>query len=143
MNISIRRALPLVLAILMIFGLAQTAMAETASGTVTYDGSSVDLAYSTKDIQAQLSSLTPGDEVDLEFTLANNSDTETDWYVEDSVTRAFEDGSAAADGAYSYSLSYTSSSGKTTEIYSSEVGGITSDTTMPAGLKQAAAGDSQ
>lgn len=136
----IKKSFPLILAVVMAFGLAQSAMAETVTGTAVYDGSGVRLSYSAQDIKARLSSLTPGDDVTFEFTLSNTSGKAADWYVQDSVIRTFEDSTNASDGAYTYDLSYTSPAGKTTDLYSSEVGGITSDTTVPAGLHQAATG---
>lgn len=100
MKRNIKKTFPLILAIMMICALAQSVLAESVSGTVTYDGNEVDLSYSTQDINARLASLTPGDEVDLEFILNNDSSDNTDWYVQDSVVKAFEDNSAAEDGAY-------------------------------------------
>jgi len=143
MRTMLKKTLPVMIALLLIAASAAGAFAETVKGTVTYDGGDLDLAYSTGDIRTALSSLVPGDDVELEFTLKNNSGRDTDWYVEDSVTKAFEESSGGTDGAYTYSLTYTSDSGKTTEIYSNDVGGETADTTIPKGLKQASSGSEE
>lgn len=138
-----RYAFPLMLAVIMATAMSQAVLAETVKGEVTYTGNELDLEYSTEDISAQLAKLTPGDEVDLQFKLVNDSDDKTDWYVEDDVIKAFEDSSSAENGAYTYKLSYTSSAGKTTEIYSSDVGGNNADTTVPKGLHQASSGSEE
>lgn len=143
MKKMLEKTLPVMIALVLIAASAAGAFAETVKGTVTYDGGDLDLEYSVEDIQDALGSLTPGDDVELEFTLKNNSGRAADWYVEDSVAKAFEESSEGTDGAYNYSLTYTSASGKTTEIYSNDVGGATSDTTIPKGLKQASSGSEE
>ena len=140
----LKKTLPVMFALVLISASALSVSAETVKGTVTYDGDAVALNYSTKDIKEALSGLTPGDDVELEFTLKNNSNKATDWYVEDSVIKAFEEGieetTEGTNGAYEYNLVYTSASGKSTGIYSNEVGGDNSGTTVPKGLKQASSG---
>lgn len=145
MKRMLKKTLPVMIALVMIGASALSVFAETVKGTVTYDGDDVNLNYSTKDIEKALSSLTPGDDVELEFTLKNNSKKATDWYVEDSVVNAFEESvkDGDANGAYDYSLTYTSPSGKSTEIYSNEVGGDNAGTTVPKGLKQASSGSEE
>ena len=87
-----------------------------------------------EDVYDALKGMQPGDVVDIEFVLKNNSDKKISWWMKNDAVKSFEDDGDAANGAYTYELSLVNSSRTTTVLYSNnEVGG--QDST--AGLHEA------
>lgn len=116
--------IPFCLVIFMAMAMAQIASAAEVSGDVEFDGKQLNIHYSQAEFQNALASLLPGEEASLTLSLSNNSDKTTDWYVENQVVKAFEEGIEASGGAYAYEILYIDQSGKKNVIYSNDkVGG--------------------
>ena len=70
--------------------------------------------------------------------MKNNGKKKTDWYVQDDIAKAFEDGAKSTNGAYTYELFYKDAKGKKKVLYSSDtVGGENTSAEAPVGLHQA------
>ena len=140
MKKTMKTILALCVALTAMFAVSMlvSAEAKTVKGTATFDGSDVKLDLSEEEIGAKLKGLNPGDKLTMIFEMVNDSSEQTDWYVQESVIKAFEDDSAAANGAFSFKLTYQYPSKKEITIKSSEVGGESG--AGPVGLHQATSG---
>lgn len=84
--------------------------------------------FDDKDLADSISGVLPGDDLTLKVALKNEHAKATDWYMSNEVARAFEEDAGASGGAYTYRLTYTDASGKSTVIYDSDtVGGDVAD----------------
>ena len=124
-----KRIINTVLAVLCFFTSALHVYAEEypldqKEWNVTYDGKELRSNYSAEEINAALDGMQPGDSAHLRFNLINQTSTPVDWWMENEVLKSLEDGSnTAKDGAYSYTVTYTSSSGMKRVLYTSDVVG--------------------
>lgn len=101
---TIRKITVLLLALTMIFMMSQAAMAETYDGgTFSYDGSKITNSQAAKTIDEAIAGLQPGDEMTFTFTYKNDSKVSTEWYLENTIIKALEDG-GAKNGGYTYEL---------------------------------------
>lgn len=116
-----RKITVLLLALMMTLAAAQAALAETYDGgTYSYDGSAINNSKANSDIDKEIAGLQPGDEMTFTFTYQNDSDSETEWYLENSVVKTLEENSSAENGGYTYELiNYGKKEGEVT-IFSSE-----------------------
>ena len=133
--IRITAVVALLLAMMMPAGMTQ-AYADTypqqdTDWRVTFDGETLTSNYDASVLQAALKGMQPGDEASLTFTLVNNYSDAVDWWMENEVIKSLEDQSKTAkNGAYTYEVTYTPSSGSAQVLYSSDqVGG--EQTTRP------------
>lgn len=100
----IRKITVLLLALTMIFMMSQAAMAESYDGgTFSYDGSKITNSQAAKTIDEAIAGLQPGDEMTFTFTYKNDSKVSTEWYLENTIVKALEDG-GAQNGGYTYEL---------------------------------------
>lgn len=139
MKKAMKTILALCVALTAMFAISMLASAQTktVNGTATFDGSNVKLVLSKGQLD-EINNLQPGDDIKMTFDMVNNSSEQTDWYVQESVIKAFEDDSIAKNGAFAFNLSYKYPSGKTLDIMSKVVGGEVK--TGPVGLHQATQG---
>ena len=92
----------------------------------------------------QLNALEPGDKISLQVALKNDYAGDTLWYMKNSVIKTLEQRSSNSNthgGGYTYVLSYTDPTGKTEDLFNSDVGGegntIRTGTTSREGLLEA------
>lgn len=111
-------------------------MAGDDGWTVTYTASgTIESSYSGTEVQDSVGTLQPGDDITLTITLANASASDVDWYMWNTILKSLEDGTSAAGGAYTYVLTYRTSSGETKDLYDSDrVGGDSAPEGTPEGL---------
>lgn len=141
-----RRITGLLLAALA-FSAALPVHAETRYGnpdwSVTFtEGHKMESNFKTADINDEVSSMQPGDNVILTIKLKNEDRNATDWYMKNAVLESLETNSIANGGAYTYRLTYTGPGPDETVLYDSEkVGGTDDDANSRAaareGLKEA------
>lgn len=116
--------IPFCLMIIMAMTMSSNVLAATVSGDVSYDGKELHINYSQAEFKNKLAKLLPGDEAVLSLSLSSNGKKTTDWYVENEVMKAFEEGSQASGGAYTFDIVYIDPNGKKNVIYSNDkVGG--------------------
>lgn len=127
-----RRLIALCLTGIMVLASSFQTFAEDRIGKsgwqVSFDGSKMTNNFTPADIDNEIYSLLPGDTIELTITVKNTFDGQADWYLENKVLETLEmtedeDGNTiqkASGGAYDYLLTYTSSAGVTTPLYSSE-----------------------
>ena len=140
-----KKVLCLLMAALMTFGAADTAMAENFKGSsgwqCTYDGKKMTTNFKSKDMKKDVfSKLEPGDSIDLVVTVKNSSNGKANIYLENEVIRTLEQSQAIAkNGGYGYELVYKAPDGSKKTIYSSSnVGGNKNKNgTSLQGLKEA------
>ena len=138
MRTTMRKLFPLLLAVMLMIGFSTASYAAKVTGTATYDGSSLSVSDNSGTMKQTLTSMVPGDDVEIVYDLTNKSSNKTDWYVKDDIVKAFEDAAASDSGAYTYRLSYKDKDGEERVIYSNDtVGGDSSDNEAPKGLHQA------
>ena len=95
---------------------------DTAGNATSFGG--------TDSIQNALNGMQPGDSVEITINVENTNKTYADWYLQNDVLLNFEDSTNASGGAYTYDLTYTTSTGGTNVLFSSDsVGGEHSSTT--------------
>lgn len=108
-------------ALLLTVCCVQVAFADTQNivWNVTFNPSNEMVSdYNKQDADNKLKNLQPGDDVNYNVTVKNESDHATDWYMSNEVLRTLEE-AGGSNGAYTYTLSYNGD-----EIYSSsKVGG--------------------
>ena len=116
--------IPLCLMIIMAMTMSSNVLAANLSGDASFDGKELHINYSQAEFKNKLAKLLPGDEAVLSLSLSNNGKKTTDWYVENEVMKAFEEGSQASGGAYTYEIVYIDQNGDKSVIYSNDkVGG--------------------
>ena len=125
------------LALGIAFVLPFSVPAASAEGNVSFDGEKIITDYSQEDVAKAFSGLVPGDDVTFTVHMKNDDKNSTDWYVKDEVFRSFEDETSAANGAYSFELTYTDPNGKPETLFSSSSIGGDSVSGSAKGLHQA------
>lgn len=98
---------------------------ELKKESVAFDGKKMDSTFSSTKLAATVAKMQPGDQVDFTVHIANESDQATDWYMSNTVLQSLEDAQkVAANGGYTYRLTYCDMSQKETILYDSQqVGG--------------------
>ena len=138
-------AICLGITVLMIIACGSSVFAETYKNnsdwrvTFTKNKDMVE-TYNTKDFTDIFQKAEPGDTVTIKVSQKNNYSKSTDWYMHNDVLRTLEQGCVAANGAYSYKLTYTNPGGQTKVLYDSKkVGGGKNGKVSAAGqgLKEA------
>lgn len=119
-----KRILSVFLAALMLLSLSATAFAahlDGGTGHVTFssNGKSLTSDFSSAELNKKVGEMQPGDDITFKVIMTNSYSKKTSWYMSNQIIDSLEDADAK-NGAYSYELTYTSSSGKTTPIYRSE-----------------------
>ena len=141
-----KRILCLVMAVLMMFGMAMTVSAEDFYGNpdweMVFDGSKIDTNFTGEDMAQDILSIQPGDSITLQIKLKNTSNKKADWYMTNEVLRSLEDGSdVAKGGAYTYILKYVDPEGIETVLFNSDVvGGEKEESAEEEGLHEATNG---
>lgn len=131
-------AFALILALLL--SLSSAVFADHLKGsdnwTVTFTtAGKINSNFTTGAIQDAVSTLQPGDDITISIKLKNQYKDPVNWYMMNTIIKSLEDGTSAAGGAYSYVLTYTAATGKTTELYNSDhVGGELGSSKAPEGL---------
>lgn len=132
----------LLLAVSMIPAMALPASAKAATGEAVFDGSDLTVSFTQKEIKEAFTGLTPGDELSFTVDIKNTGDTKTKWYVENTISKTFEEGASAAGGAYEYSISYVPKGADPVVLYASS--GIGGDNTRNGeGLEQVMSGSKE
>ena len=118
-----------------------------ADGTVRFTGNKMVSDFSSDDIAKKFSELQPGNSVSISVDFRNDSKITTDWYMLNDVIDTLEElnqerstgGKNPENGAYTYTLMYTSEGKGIPEVIFSNdsVGGDTKDTVPLKGLHQA------
>ena len=133
-----KKILCLAMIALMVIGTPLTANAEHFEGSknwnVEFNGNNLNDNFTNGDVtETILSKLQPGDSVTLQINMKNTDNKKSDWYLTNEVLRTLEEtaaGGNAADGAYTYLLTYHNpTKKKETVLFDSErVGGKEEDT---------------
>ncbi len=138
-----KKAIGILLALVLVVSLAATASADSFEGskgwTVTFTPQGkIVCNFTTADIQDEVLTLQPGDDITFTIVVGNLYKDSVDWYMLNTIVQSLEDGTIAENGAYSYVLTYQTSTGTVREIYNSEqVGGdISASGSVPEGLHQ-------
>ncbi len=102
----------------------------------------MNVTYEPNAISDAVRDMQPGDSVTMTVTLKNEHPDSTDWYMSNEVLKTLENtagATQAANGAYTYILTYTDPDGNEEELYNSNrVGGTTSSRVLAdVGLKAA------
>lgn len=123
-----KKWMSLLLALALLVSSLSTAWADDLQGKsglkVTFNGSSIKSNYKTSELTKTATDMLPGDSLTYQISLDNDSDSDSAWYMSNSVRKSFEDKGGASGGGYSYFLSFTDQSGKETILYKSDsVGG--------------------
>ena len=132
-----RKITTFLLALMMVLAMSQLTWADDSTlqgGAYIYNGgSSIDTA-NVSSIDSAIAGLEPGDSITINQTYRNDSDAETNWYIENEVLKTLEDQSAAsgANGGYTYRLTV----GGNVIFDSDTVGGVDAPDSKE-GLKQA------
>ena len=118
-----------------------------ADGTVRFNGNKMTSDFNSDEIAKQFSELQPGNSVTVSVDFRNDSKISTDWYMLNDVIDTLEElnqerstgGKDPKNGAYTYTLTYTSQGEGIPEVIFSNdsVGGDTKDTVPLKGLHQA------
>lgn len=137
-----KKILCLVVAVLMTAGTSMTAFAEYIEGsrdwTVSFDGEKMDSNFDASEMSSEVYKLLPGDSMELQVGIKNESSDETDWYMTNEIIQSLEESQDAAEGgAYTYRLVYKDHSDKETVLYSSDTVGGEGGTAAGEGLEQA------
>ena len=120
-----KRFLCLAMAALMMLNMPMTARAEHFEGSkdwkVSYTGREMESNFKGSEAASEvLSNLQPGDSIDLQIKVENDSPYLSDWYMTNEIIKTLEDSNNSAQGgAYTYILSYIAPNGKEKVIYSS------------------------
>lgn len=140
----LRMAAPVMAALVVcaVFAMCSEVLADSRQGgsgwTVQFDGGQMVSSFHTDEIADAVYALQPGDDVTFYLTVQNTSDVTTDWYMTNEVLRSLEDTQAvAANGGYSYVLTYYNEAGEAEELYGSESVGGEKSTAAGEGLNEA------
>ena len=105
-----KKAMSFLIAAGFLITLATPVSAESQTGSdqwqVAFDGQKMKANYTAADFADSFSDLQPGDTVSIEITLKNVCGEKADWYIQNNILDIFEEADAA-DGAYTYQLTYT------------------------------------
>lgn len=136
-----KKILCLAMAAAMTICAPTAAFAEEYTGadhwTVEFDGEKVNSNFTSAEMADEVYGILPGDIMQLQVAVVNDSDGQTDWYMSNEILKSLEEGSTAEGGAYTYILSYTDPSGEETELYSSDTVGGEGVNASGEGLQQA------
>ena len=113
-----KKVISIILTVMIMASMVSSAYAMhyTRTGTAVYNGGSrIDVSYD----NGSVGDFQPGDDLTVSVKLYNNGDVATDWYMENTIQKLFEDSPAAKNGSYTYRLTYNGG-----EIFSSDtIGG--------------------
>lgn len=136
-----KKEIALFACILFILGSISTVYADensTAAGSCSFTGKEMLSSFDSNKLAVSVSEMQPGDEVTFSVNIKNDSDISTKWYMSNDVLSSLEDAqSVAANGGYSYILTFVGPDGKEDTIYSSTSVGGEKPTTAGEGLKEA------
>lgn len=137
-----KKILCLVMAVLMTAGTSMTAFAEHIVGskdwTVSFDGNKMNSNFDASEMSSEVYKLLPGDSMELQVGIKNDSADETDWYMTNEIVQSLEESQSAAEGgAYTYRLVYVDHSNQETVLYSSDALGGEGSSEAGEGLEQA------
>lgn len=137
-----KKILCLAMAVLMTAGTSMTAFAEHIEGsknwTVSFDGDQMNSNFDASEMSSEVYKMLPGDSMELQVGIKNDSKDETDWYMTNEILQSLEESQSAADGgAYTYRLVYVDHSSKETVLYDSDTVGGEADSAAGEGLEQA------
>lgn len=124
-----KRILCLVMGLVLTAGMSMTVCAEDHQGasgwTADFNGKEIATNFRDNQISDAMNEVLPGDSIELNVTVKNSAENETDWYMTNEIIQTLEDTqNTASGGAYEYRLTYTDSTGAVTELYNSDtVGG--------------------
>lgn len=130
----------ILLILCLLCAMAVTAFAEPYTGgsdwgiQFTADGKMAKTVTNAQMADA-IANLEPGDSITISIQLSNANDSDTDWYMTNTILSAMED-NGASGGAYGYDLTYTSASGEERTLYSSDTVGGESVSGDGAGLRE-------
>ena len=127
-----RKITTFLLALMMILAMTQLTWA-IEGGTYTYTGGRIKTSNASS-IQDAIAGLEPGDSFTINQTYINDSDVDTNWYIENQVLKTLEEQSEAkgANGGYTYILTVGG-----TEVFNSDTVGGSNGPDSKEGLKQA------
>lgn len=135
-----KKLLPIaVTAIMIMIPATGIASAETLPATdpgwqVSYTSAGeIQSNFSTGNLDETISTMQPGDEAHFSINVSNESSSDTEWYLENTILYSMEDRSANSGtegGAYTYKLSFTDANGEETVYFDSNAGG---EGTSPVG----------
>ena len=126
-----KSALCLVMGLILAMGIPETVRAEDYQGTsgwlAEFDGSRIVSNFTRAEVADEFTRVLPGDSVEMNVSVKNSHNGQTDWYMTNEVIQTLEDAKASAEGgAYEYRLSYIDSAGDENVLYNSDtVGGET------------------
>ena len=134
-----KRILSMLLVLAMILSLSAAVWAESYTG-----GSSWSVTLNAKGkfesnlpaIGSEISTMQPGDDLTLTVKLNNKNKDSADWYIQNSIIKSLEEDAATSGGAYSYKLSYVTSTGNSRVLYDSELLGGELDNNAPDEVKE-------
>ena len=117
-----KKKIALFACILFILGSISTVYADensTAAGSCSFTGKEMVSSFDSNKLAVSVSEMQPGDEVTFSVNIKNDSDISTKWYMSNDVLSSLEDAqSVAANGGYSYILTFVGPDGKEDTIYS-------------------------
>lgn len=118
----------------LLAGSVITAQAEEYKGKdgwkAEFAGEAIDSNFTSSAFAEEISSLQPGDSIEIKVAVKNSSEEGTDWYMSNEVLQSLEDSSPAKGGAYRYELVWNGNR-ESKILYSSDsVGG---ENVTPAG----------
>ena len=131
--------LPLVTAMVLIFAMSISAMAELVpplkDDYCTFTaGKKLESNFKTRDMYNQFAGMQPGDYTDIAIDIKNDNENTVDWYMTNEVIKTLEDtreADALSGGAYTYILTYKNNSGDEKTLFSSDM--VSGDDVSPAG----------
>ena len=131
--------LPLVTAMVLIFAMSISAMAELVPPLKDYyctftAGKKLESNFKTRDMYNQFAGMQPGDYTDIAIDIKNDNENTVDWYMTNEVIKTLEDtreADALSGGAYTYILIYKNNSGDEKTLFSSDM--VSGDDVSPAG----------
>lgn len=129
----------LLLSLMVTLGMSQAVFSAEPKPDAVYvfDGNTInDTAGGAEDIDKQISSLQPGDDLTLTFQYTNDSNSTTYWYMENNIKDTLETASDQ-NGGYTYTLTDNGPNGETVIFDSDAVGGNDSPSGAGQGLKAA------
>ncbi len=119
----------LALAAFLVMSSAITARADGYKGKdgwkAEFTGKAIDSNFTSKAFAEEVTSLQPGDHIEIRVAVKNGSDKGTDWYMSNEVLQSLEDSSPARGGAYTYELTWNGGGDPVTLYSSKSVGGET------------------
>jgi hypothetical protein len=134
------RITTLLLALMTVLMMSQAAFAETYNGgTFSFDGSDIINSDAESTIDEEIGNLEPGDSMTFKFEYSNDSDEDTEWYLENKIVKTLEE-MGGTNGGYTYKLvNYGKAEGTVTIFDSEAVAGEDSENpdSEDEGLKSA------